>query len=121
MNENITFFYEDTEITPEQFARLFNDPIARRTKMSEPLDYPIKLEGIPPHVILDLKRNLHEIQKEMFPNTPVKHIPIPPGTEQATIHLVLSAILRLPSTIPHQTPHSIGFGNEQFWLTFTIK
>ncbi|MCK5614479.1 hypothetical protein KAR91_72110 [Candidatus Pacearchaeota archaeon] len=115
-------YYEEIKKMTEQEWRILAEGSHKRsTEMSEPADFPIRLKGVPNHIIVDLCRNLHEIQKEMFPDLPVKHVPIAPGTEQAAIQLVLSAILRLPSTIPHQTPHSIGFGNERFWLTFTIK
>lgn len=114
------YYEEIKKFTSQEYQKLLQGSHKRSSEMSEPVDYPIKLDGIPPHILPALRYNIQQIQNQMWPDTPVKNIPISPGAEQTAIQLVLSAISQLPSTVPMQKPYSLGFGNKQFWLTFTI-
>ena len=116
------YFIKGQRVTQETFHRLFNDPILRSGPMYVAPEFPIKANELPPKFLYLYNKEISKLQKEIFPDHEIKHLPISPGGELTVLSLVLSAFLNIAYTIyDEKGDDNFGIQNEQFQLNFHRK
>lgn len=114
--ENITIF-ERT-----MYEQLLHNSRKRSFPMYVHPDFPIKANTLTPKFQHYFINEINKLQKEIFPDNEIKHLPISPGGELTVLSLVLSAFLNIANTIHKETSdYNFGVQNEQFLLTFHRK
>jgi len=85
-------------------------------------EFPIKATELPPKFLYMYNKEIAALQKEIFPDHEIKHLPISPGGELTVLSLVLSAFLNIANTVHEETgDDNFGIQNGQFQLNFHRK
>ena len=106
----------------QNYQELLQHKIEKELEMYINPEFPIKANTLPKKFQLLFIEEIDQLQKEIFPNHEIKHLPISPGGELTILSLVLSAFSGVLNTAQEKTKHDHFFvENEQFRLTFHRK
>jgi hypothetical protein len=89
--------------------------------MCKAIDFPIRADSCDLQFLFYYTEEIQNIQKLMYPQTPVKYLPISPGGELTALNLTLSALSHISDLIPDEICDHLSIENEQFRLIFYRK
>lgn len=82
------------------------------------IDFPVMINDINPEILSRLCSSIMEIQKQLFPNHPVKYIPIVPGNEITVLNIIFSAFYQLDLSVPGEVEKPFKIHAPNFYLYF---
>lgn len=116
------YFIKGQRVTQETFHRLFNDPILRSGPMYVSPKFRIKANELSPTFLYHYEKEIHSIQKKVFPDHQIKYLPISPGGELTVLSIVLSSFANIVDTIQDEFEHDLfSIESDRFRLTFRLK
>ena len=105
----------------EFYKTLSNTETRDVNKMFPLPDYPIRADNLDKETLELFRDEVLHLQKQIFPDHSVKHLPIFPGGEVVVLNLILSALGNLAELIPDEINEPLNIENEQFRLIFYRK